>query len=272
MQKYNLAISSLASGSSGNSYLVMTPNAAVLVDAGISAKQISASLSSFGLCAADLKAIFITHEHSDHIKGLKPISKASGASIFMTPGTMKGIEFADELDSIQTMEIGQVLEFEDLAVCSFATSHDAQEPCGYFFASAGRQISIITDTGYITNDCRCAMQNSDIIVLESNHDESVLRMGRYPWFLKQRILSDFGHLSNEAAAQGLLDIFLEELQAAEELRPRQILLAHLSKENNFPEMALATVKNVLASGGIELSGKIQIEVLSRSEQSPLYVL
>ena len=272
MQHFDLAICSLASGSSGNSYLVMTEKTAVLVDAGISGKQIAQRIAAFGLKPEDLKAIFITHEHSDHIKGLKPICRASKAAVIMTEGTMTGLGFAEELNGIELFSAGEVLEVGDIEVRTFATSHDANEPAGFCFCANGRQIAVITDTGYVTDGCYAGMKNADIIVLESNHDESVLRIGRYPLFLKQRILSDMGHLSNDTAAEAFLSVLSEELEQTGTNKRRMVLLAHLSHENNFPEMAYTTMKNVLASGGFEIGSRIRVEVLSRTEQSPLYVL
>ena len=272
MQHFDLAICSLASGSSGNSYLVMTEKTAVLVDAGISGKQILQRIGAFGLKAEDLKAILVTHEHSDHIKGLKPVCRASGAVAIMTKGTLSGLSFSDELDEVVLFSAGEVFNAGDIEIRTFATSHDANEPAGFCFCANGRQITIVTDTGYVTSGCFAGMKDADIIVLESNHDESVLRIGRYPQFLKHRILSDLGHLSNEAAAEAFLSVLSEELEQTGENKRRLVLLAHLSQENNFPEMAYTTMKNILASGGFAIDNRIQVEVLSRTEQSPLYML
>ena len=272
MQHFDLAICSLASGSSGNSYLVMTESTAVLIDAGISGKQVLSRIAPFGLAAEDLKAVLITHEHSDHVKGLKPVLRASGAPVFMTQGTLSGISFADDLDDVRLFSPGEIFDIGDIQIMTFATSHDANEPCGYCICAGGKQITIVTDTGYVTEECFSAMRDADILVLESNHDESVLRIGRYPLFLKQRILSDVGHLSNEAAAGALLSVLTDELESTGLNKPRLVLLAHLSHENNFPEMAYTTLKNVLEAGGFSLGALIRAEVLSREEQSPLYIL
>ena len=266
-----LAICSLASGSSGNCFLVKTENTAVLVDAGISGRQVEHGLADLGISLKDISAVLITHEHSDHIKGLKVVSKASGAAVYASRGTFRGIPFAEELLRTEVFRPGDEFSIGDLAVRSFATSHDAAEPAGFSFRAEDRQISIVTDTGTVTESCLSCVKDADILVLESNHDESVLRMGRYPWFLKQRILSDSGHLSNDAAAGALLRILSEE-KAQGLQKKRLVLLAHLSKENNFPEMALQTMSNILGAGGFTAGGDLQLRVLSRTEPSPLYTL
>lgn len=266
-----LALCSFASGSSGNCFLVKTEQTAVLVDAGISGRQVERDLAALGLASADLSAVLITHEHSDHIKGLKIVNKNSKAAVYASRGTFAGMGFADELSQRVEFSPGESFKIGDLQVRTFATSHDAAEPSGFSFSAEGRKISIVTDTGTVTRDCLECVRDSDILVLESNHDESVLRMGRYPWFLKQRILSDKGHLSNEAAAAALLKV-LEEERGRGETRHRLVLLAHLSKENNFPEMALQTMSNILGSGGFAEGPDLQIRVLSRTEPSPLFTL
>ena len=267
-----LALCSLASGSSGNCFLIKTEETAVLVDAGISGKQAAERLAALGVRMADISALLITHEHADHIKGLKPMARSSGAKVYASRGTLKGIPFADELADVCLFTPGDAFSIGDIRVRSFSTSHDAAEPCGFSFEAGSRQISIVTDTGCVTDECFKGMLGADILVLESNHDESVLRMGRYPWFLKQRILSDHGHLSNEAAANALLKLLRYEAEGWGRDKSRLVLLAHLSQENNFPEMALATMSNILGAGGFSEGSGLQLKVLSRTEPSPLYIL
>ena len=272
MQQMELAICSFASGSSGNCFLIKTEKTAVLTDAGISGRQVESGLADLGLTTADLNAVLITHEHTDHIRGLRIVSSRCCAPVYASEGTFRGIDFAEELDNKVVFRPGESLMVGDIRIDSFATSHDAAEPSGFCFSAGGKKISIVTDTGTITEECYRHVKDSDILVLESNHDESVLRMGRYPWFLKQRILSDEGHLSNEAAAKMLLRILQEEQASGEPEKNRLVLLAHLSKENNFPEMALQTMSNILGTGGFTAGGRLKITVLSRTERSPLYTL
>ena len=262
----NLALCSLASGSSGNCYLIKSNKAALLADAGISGRQISLRLAALGLSTADIKAVFVTHEHSDHTKGLSVLAKSEGVKFFLSKGT--SAEVADLLGkkNVTAFSVGESFEIEDISVRTFHLSHDAADPVGYSFESGGKKISIVTDTGVVTDEIYNAVKDSDILVLESNHDESMLRIGPYPWFLKQRILSDKGHLSNDAAAEVLMRIAREEKGT---IRQRQILLAHLSKENNFPEMALATVNNVLEAEGLVPGKEFLLSTLSRAEAGPL---
>jgi len=267
----NLEICSLASGSSGNCYLIRSESTAVLVDAGISCRQICLGLKELGADPKELSGVFITHEHSDHVKGLRVLAEKHRVAVYINEGTLNGTEL--DLFKVRTelFRTGDVLSVGDLRITSFPLSHDAQDPVGYTVEKDGAKISIVTDTGIVTEPVKNAMRAADVLVLESNHDESVLRMGRYPWFLKQRILSDKGHLSNEAAANALAEVLLEE-QALGELTPRTVLLAHLSAENNFPEMALMTMQNILAANGFSVNRDIWIETLPRSGRSPVFTV
>lgn len=264
----NLRICSLASGSSGNSYVVFTDSTALLVDAGISCKRISEGLSDLGLALSDISGILVTHEHSDHIKGL-PVLLKKGLRLYANRETKNGIEDAlcISIDPENTVIFNQngVFQIGDIEITSFSTSHDALNPTAFAFESDGKRICIVTDTGCISPEIKDQIRLADILVLESNHDENVLKMGPYPWFLKQRILSDKGHLSNEAAANVLAEIIAEEKSE----KRRIVLLAHLSKENNFPEMALTTVENTLRENGCSPRACI-IKVLSRNEVSEIY--
>lgn len=263
----NLAICSLASGSSGNSYVIYSEGGALLIDAGISAKQICLGLDKLGLQAETLDAVLVTHEHSDHIKGLPVLSKKTDACLYATAGTIEGME--ETGFNTHPIEAGDVFTVADMKVRCFAVSHDAAEPVGYSVTCNGYCISIVTDTGVVNDEILRTMAASDVLVLESNHDESILRVGRYPWFLKQRILGEKGHLSNDSAAKSLALVLREE-RSSGNLGKRQILLAHLSKENNFPEMALATMENILEEEGVPTGNDIKVDVLPRSQISPVY--
>ena len=264
-----LALGCLASGSSGNSYLVKSETTSVLVDAGISGKKIFERLKYFGVEDAPA-GVLITHEHTDHISGL-PVLLKKGIAAYMSEGTAKAI--SDKLCEGRYFGIraGESFTLGDIRISSFPVSHDAADPVGFSFEREGACISIITDTGYVTEDCYRYMKKADILVLESNHDESMLRIGRYPWFLKQRILGEEGHLSNEAAAQAVANMLLEESLTGN-TKHRKLLLAHLSRENNFPQMALATMSNVLESKGFSAGRDISLETLSRTEASKLFVI
>ncbi len=263
-----LAICSLASGSSGNSYLVRSEKTALLVDAGISSRQICLGLSELGLGAEDLSGVLITHEHSDHIKGVPTLLKRTDAALYATELTAGQI--AADPSRVCTVTPGEVFDIGDIEVSCFSLSHDAADPVGYSFRNGGSTITVVTDTGCVTDEIMYFMQRADILVLESNHDVNMLRIGRYPWFLKQRILSDHGHLSNEAAAHALAELLKAE-SAGGGLKQRQVLLAHLSRENNFPEMALATMENILQENGFTAGKETRIDILKRDEMSALYI-
>ncbi|MBR0481408.1 MAG: MBL fold metallo-hydrolase [Firmicutes bacterium] len=264
-----LALGCIASGSSGNSYLVKSENVSILVDAGISGKRILEGLKAFGVTDTP-KGVLITHEHSDHIQGLPALTKR-GVTVYANKETGRALSQSLRSGSFSEIKTGEVFSIGDIKISSFSVSHDAADPIGYSFEKDGACVSIITDTGYVTEDCFRYMKKADILVLESNHDESMLRIGRYPWFLKQRILSDAGHLSNEAAAQAVVRMLLEDSLAGN-IKYRKLLLAHLSQENNFPEMAMATMSNILESKGFCCGRDISVETLSRSSPSKLFVI
>ena len=266
----NLAICSLASGSSGNCYVVRGGDTFVLVDAGISGRQIRERLAAIGLAPARLSAVLVTHSHSDHVKGLAGLLKTTDAAVYANPATVRESCADIPAERLQAFETGASFTIGDLEVDSFPVSHDTGDPAGFSFCRGGRQLSIVTDTGIVTPPVMDQIRGADILVLESNHDENILRMGRYPWFLKQRILSEKGHLSNEAAAKALA-LALEEEAAEGQVRQRTVLLAHLSQENNFPEMAMATMSNILEERGL-LSAGVKIRILPRTEQSPVYTV
>ena len=263
----NLAICSLSSGSSGNSYVIYSDKGALLIDAGISAKQICLGLDKLGIDPRRLDAVLVTHEHSDHIKGLPVLAKKTDACLYATSKTLECIEDKNEFTR-HSIEAGDRFTIADMEVRSFAVSHDAADPVGYSVTCCGSCISVVTDTGVVTQDILEIMAKSDILVLESNHDESVLRVGSYPWFLKQRILGDKGHLSNDSAAKAIAGVLREEAKKGC-VKKRQLLLAHLSKENNFPEMALMTMENILEEEEVH-AADVKVEVLPRSEISPVY--
>ena len=266
----NLSICSLASGSSGNCYLVGCASGFVLVDAGISGKQIREGLRNVGLSMEDIKAVFITHDHGDHVRGLPALLKGSDALVFANEPTLDAVDFSVSKERRRLFSTGESISLPGLEIATFKTSHDAEDPAGFSFIAAGKRLAIVTDTGRVTREIREHISKADILVLESYHDENILKMGRYPWFLKQRILGDCGHLSNEAAAYALADV-LEEEREKGAIKERVVLLAHLSEENNFPEMAMSTMTNILEERGL-LGSHLHIRILGRGEQSPVFYL
>lgn len=266
-----LSICSFSSGSSGNCYMVKDNETAILVDVGISGKKILEGLDKTNTAHSDVQGIFITHEHTDHIKSLRVIGKKlPQTKAFANEKTWKSIDLSTEHlftgERKCTFETGKMIALNSIKVKAFRLSHDAAEPVGYSFFKGDRQISIVTDTGCITEEIFSEISRADLVVLEANHEVRVLEMGRYPYYLKRRILGDKGHLSNELAAKCICRM------VEEHPGKRKILLGHMSKENNTPDLAYMTIKNILAEQGIYPGGDLDFEVIHRDEASRLYSL
>lgn len=264
-----LKFCSLSSGSSGNCYLVGSDNTYILIDAGISAKKITDSLSELSLLPEDISGILITHEHSDHIKGVDVLSKKYRLPVYANEKTAGEMEKLcrqwDNMD-INIFDSNCPFDIGDLNIKAFPVSHDAADTVGFSVINGHSKLCTATDTGCISEEILQEMYSADLIILEANHDEDILKMGRYPWFLKQRILSDCGHLSNSAAGEVIARIIRTGSG------PKRFLLAHLSKENNFPEMAYQTVLNILESYNIFPGDRFEIDLLQRDEISGVYLL
>lgn len=260
-----LQFCSFSSGSSGNSYLVRSEYTAILIDAGISGKRIMEGLSAAGTQPGEVKALMVTHEHSDHVRSLRVLHKRLPEmmtySNFATWGCIK-----DKIPEGRhvAFESGDEFDIGDIHVKSFRTSHDAAESVCYSFLCGGRQISVLTDTGYISEEIYDQIKTADLLALEANHDPNVLQMGRYPYYVKRRILGEFGHLSNEAAADCIARLHTEDKKR------RFVLLAHLSAENNSPELAMMTIKNSLQEKMVFPGDELRMDVLLRDQISSIY--
>jgi phosphoribosyl 1,2-cyclic phosphodiesterase len=259
--------------------LVKTDKAALLVDAGISASRIMKELDRTDTPTESVKALFLTHEHHDHINGARVLLKRlKEAKVFASHGTMQGVMqregynspplFANEVGNDRSVVIAsdEIVKVGDITVHAFRTLHDASEPCGYYISSGGKRLAIVTDTGAVTEEMLEYVADADVLILEANHDTELLRRGRYPQYLKQRILSDHGHLSNNQAADALLRLFRYFN------KKRVVLLAHLSSENNDPAIAERTVLSALAREGLYTGSDLYMGVLLRNEASLLYRL
>ena len=246
----------LASGSSGNCSLVCAGDTLLLIDAGISCRRIEQSLRALGRTLGDLTAVFITHEHADHVGGLATLSKKSAAPVYVTRGVSHILTCP-----VVAFTAGDTLEFAGCTVRSFSTSHDAVDPVGYRVDAADGSLGILTDTGFVTDAAREVLAGVDTLLLEANHDVETLQYGPYPYFLKRRILGDEGHLSNDAAA--------EFARLAVQSGTRDILLAHLSKENNTPELAEYAVARALQSAG--LSVRLGVALAPRDTMSEVHL-
>lgn len=263
----SISFCSFSSGSSGNSYLVKSKNTALLIDAGISGKRILEGLTHSETAFEDVQGVLITHEHIDHVKSLATITKKlPNAFAYANNPTWSALGDKVHADKRKEFHTGEAFSIGDIQVKSFPISHDAVEPVGFSFYHKDHQISIVTDTGHITEEIYREIVDADILVLESNHDINMLKMCRYPWSVKQRILGNAGHLSNEDAGSTLCRLIHEKK------KNRQVLLAHLSKENNFPEMAFQTIKNQLQEEDFYIGKNVHIEMIVKDQISRVYCL
>jgi phosphoribosyl 1,2-cyclic phosphodiesterase len=250
----------IASGSSGNSVFVSTARAKILIDAGLSGRTIESGLRGNGINCAEIDAIFITHEHTDHIKGAGVLSRRYNMPIYATAGTWEYINSLQAMGKIagknkMLITPDAPISFEDMEIMPFAVPHDANQPVGYTIKSGGHKIAIATDLGHVSDNVAKNIYEADVILIESNHDLTMLENGPYPAHLKRRILSDTGHLSNVSCGRFLADIFSP--------KTKHIFLGHLSEENNRPILAYETVKNILLSNKIDADGSVGLYLADR---------
>ncbi|MDR0852002.1 MAG: MBL fold metallo-hydrolase [Clostridiales Family XIII bacterium] len=261
----SLRYCSFSSGSSGNCHLIRSDETAILIDAGISASQIVSSLYRARTDTDEVTGILVTHEHSDHIKGLSAAAnRMPQLRVWGSGGTFDAMQDAVSVDRQERFQPGEQFSIGDLDVRTFSTSHDAAEPIGYSVRHKGKIVSIVTDTGIFTEEILRETADADILVLESNHDIDLLKTGRYPQFLKSRILGDYGHLSNAQAANAIIDVM------AMDRKMRCILLAHLSRDNNRPELAEQTVTEMLAEMDIYNGKDVFLKSLLRDRMSVVF--
>ena len=230
----------LASGSKGNCSYIETDGTKSLVDLGMSASYVAKALRDIGVDPSEIQRVFITHTHSDHVAGLKVFLKKYNPIVYLTKRMEEEIDFEIE----DKVYIDGDINIDDLNVTVIKTSHDTADSNGYVFSSLGKSIVYITDTGYINVRNFDKLKNKNIYVLESNHDVRLLREGKYPYYLQQRILSDKGHLSNKDSAYYLSEFIGD--------KTKEIILIHLSEENNKPELALKTLLDTLDKKGVKV--------------------
>ena len=254
---------SLASGSSGNCIYIGSDTTSVLVDAGLSGKQVEERLQIHGHTGQDLGGILITHEHSDHIRGLGVLARKYHIPVFLTEGTRQAISRMSSLGEIPEELIHIVREDEDaqlgdLTIHPFRISHDAAEPVGYRVSAGKHAAAVATDMGSFTEYTVRQLRDLDILLLEANHDVHMLEVGRYPYYLKLRILGEKGHLSNVDAGALLNEVLHDDI--------RHIFLGHLSEENNYPALAFETVSAEVTMGDSPYrAGDFPIHVATRHE-------
>lgn len=251
----------IASGSSGNASLVGDEDGNIfLVDCGISHRKFLSHLKDSMIDIEKIRGIFITHEHIDHIRGVATLIKKQNIPVFASAGTMQELRsrcgIADNYDKLLVeLDVQKPINFYDFEIRAFKIPHDSVDPVAFTFTKYNKKISICTDFGIVTEDIKKNLSNSNLLLIEANHDEKLLEVSKYPYKLKKRILGAGGHISNENVAGLIGDIWHKEL--------RFIYLAHLSDENNFGELAIETVKNELNERKIDFVSHTEIIVANK---------
>lgn len=262
-----MQVSILASSSQGNCLLVKTPQQQILIDAGLSGKKIKNLLASIGQDITQINALLVTHEHSDHVRGVGVLARRYGFDIYANHKTWQAMapkigEIAPaqchDFAANTTMNLGGV------DIESFSVSHDAADPQFYNVHYGGKSFVDVTDTGYVSEKMKYIIRNADGILMECNHDLQMLRQGRYPWSLKQRIISDEGHLSNIDGAQALCDIIGN--------RTKQVFLGHLSPENNLKKLAHQTVATTLTQNDLGVDHDFYLHDTDPQRATPLITI
>lgn len=251
-----MLVSVLASGSKGNSTLIATERVKILIDAGKNQKYLETALNQINLSLRDIDYILITHTHADHTSALKTIVKSHKPTIVLTELMYQDLDYLKNYENI--LFLTDNLELEDLVIENIKTSHDTSDSRGYIVTQGNSSVVQITDTGYLNQKYFKKLQNKTIYIFESNHNIEMLMHGRYPKWLKARVSSDVGHLSNESSAFYLTKLIGENT--------KEIILAHLSEENNTPELALETLNKEFAENNIKFNN---IVVAKQEERTDL---
>lgn len=250
----SMEINIFSSGSKGNCALLRSENTAVLLDAGISARRIAAYLSRLHMSIEDIDGILLTHEHTDHVRGLKTLLKKRAVPVYTRAKTFRALPCFGDIpaESCRVLK-SDAVAIGDISVQPFSISHDAADPVGYTISCGSCKITSATDLGFVSSAAKQSMEGADALILEANHDLNMLQNGSYPWRLKQRILGRCGHLSNAAAGAALSCL---------QIKPENIILAHLSEKNNTPALAAATLRSFMQKCG---AGSIPLRVASPNE-------
>ena len=253
----------LYSGSSGNSTYIETSTTKLLIDAGVSCQKISRALESLNSSLSSINGILISHEHSDHIKGIEVIAKKFNTPIYATQKTWNAMNKLNiPIDLKRLFNANEKFILGDIEILPFSIPHDAADPCGFSLFYNSKKITIATDIGHIDEILIKKMYASNILLIESNYDRDTLICGPYPYMLKKRIQSDVGHLSNEATGKAVKELY--------ENGVTNIILGHLSKENNFPELAYQTILNELNSSSCNIP--FSLSVAKRDEVDEIITL
>ena len=253
-----LKLYSLISGSSGNCSVVTDGKTHIMTDCGTSGKRAFEALGRIGIEPNSLAAILVTHEHSDHIRGVGVIARKLKIPVYATRGTHSAMGIGNIDDSqMQLVTPDMTYDIAGIGVTPFSIPHDAEDPCGYSFSDGKDKVAIATDIGYMPAALLSRISGSRSIILESNHDVDMLRYGDYPYPLKQRILGNYGHLSNAAAAETALELIKSGTE--------HIMLGHLSDKNNRPEIAQLVTYNYLTDNGVNVGSDMTLQVAARYE-------
>jgi phosphoribosyl 1,2-cyclic phosphodiesterase len=234
----------LASGSSGNAALLATENTRILVDAGLSMRELRKRLASIGESLEEIDAILITHEHSDHVAGLPVLARSKDvrAAIYMTHLAAPAIDWGGP-PRLEPFQAGASFRIGDIEVQSFGIPHDAIDPVGYCFEAQGVRVGVATDLGYVPESIKFHLRRTNLLLLEANHDLDMLKVGPYPWSVKQRVMSRVGHLSN----LHMSDYLMQDLASC----TANLILGHLSEQNNHPAIVRMVAAEALEKRGLE---------------------
>ncbi len=263
----------LASGSSGNSIYVSDQNTSLLIDAGLSGKKIENRMKKIKRSPENLDGVLLTHEHNDHISGAGVMARRYQLPLYGSEGTLlKGAEKIGRVaeENIQQIKPGASWQLGNLDISTFSLPHDAEEPVGYIIERGDIKLALATDIGCVTSEILKKLKGADILFLESNHDQDLLRTGSYPPSLKRRIRSEKGHLSNIEAARLLPRLLTDKKNNGSQAAKPLVILSHLSAENNRPELAYITIKNSLRSADWQVGEDINLVCADRHQVSKLY--
>jgi phosphoribosyl 1,2-cyclic phosphodiesterase len=247
----------LASGSSGNASLVATEKTRILIDAGLSVRELTRRLALTGEQPERLTAVLVTHEHCDHVGGLARLVRRHHVPVYLTRGTAPTIDWGETPPgALETFQAGAGFSIGDIDVTSFTIPHDARDPVGYCFRAEGIKLGIATDLGYVTESVKFHLRGTHALLLESNHDLDMLKVGPYPWSVKQRVMSRMGHLSNAGMSDFLVDDWLPAAP--------NVILGHLSEQNNHPEIVRMVALQALEQRGLSAA---RLTIASQREPS-----
>jgi phosphoribosyl 1,2-cyclic phosphodiesterase len=258
---------SLSSGSSGNCYYLGNEFHGILIDAGISATSIRKFLKGMDISMQTIMGVLVTHNHIDHIKGLELLTRKNNLPAFTTHKIWKSVLTPQKKispDCIREIPLQQQFHLAGFDIEAFPVSHDAPETIGFHICAGDKKITIVTDLGHICETAAQYVRAANLLVIESNYDEQMLENGRYPYFLKARIRSDHGHLGNQQTADFLADNINDNIN--------HICFAHLSRNNNTPEMVLHTLEKTFSEKGITLNGRLRISILNRNAPTEMIKL